>query len=295
MKYRAITLALAVCLTGSLALASDTWTVDSSTSTAGFAQGSSANQGSVGPVIARVTGKVKLDAGDLGASTFDLSIYPPDEYWRHALSASSDSSARYVPGATDQTLLTFKSKRVVRTASGQLKAIGDITLTRVARSVTATPTEAYAGPVYGRPFIHTYRREVAFVLPGLSAAPLSASLTSATLQSTQALEIAGSVVVSSKEFPELLSAQDIAQNKDCQFPSAVGEDYRGVSCTGTPVTATWDDSCPMPASVGEDYSGSLCSSAAVNQTTIVLDLKLLPVAPASTMGMLSGKAILANR
>jgi len=295
MKYRALTLVLAVCLTGSLALAGDTWTVDSSTSTAGFAQGSSANQGSVNPVIARVTGKVKLDAADLGASTFDLSIYPADEYWKHALSASDDSSATHVPGATAQALLTFKSRRVVRTASGQLKAIGDVALNRVARSVTATPTEDYAGPVYGRPFVQTYRREVAFVFAGLSAAPLSPSLTPASLQSIKGLEIAGSVVVSSKDVPELLSARDIAQNQDCEFPSAVGKGYSGVSCTDTPATATWDESCQMPASVGEDYSGFLCSSPTVNQTTIVLDLKLLPVAPASTMELLSGKATLANR
>ena len=204
MKHRAILLALAVCLTSSLALASDTWTVDSSTSSAGFAQASSPNQSSVNPVIARVTGKVKLEEGDLGASAFDLSIYPADEYWRHALSTSSDAWAGYVPGATDQRpLLTFKSERVVRTAGGQLKAIGDITLTRAARRVTATPTEDYAGPVYGRPFIYTYRREVTFVIPGSSAAPASASLTPVTLQNKPMLEIAGSVVVSSNDFPEL--------------------------------------------------------------------------------------------
>ena len=190
MKYRAIMLVFAACLTGSLALASDIWMVASSTSAAGFAQGSGENQGSVNPLIARVTGEVKLDASDLGVPTFDLSIYPADEYWRHAL-------------------------------------------------------------------------------------------------------------------PELLSAlketnwppvvQNITQIKNCEMPSAVGADYSGVSCTGTSVLVTREDDCQIWVSVGEDYSGSLCASAADKRATLVLDLKLLPVAPASTQKALSRKVTLAAR
>jgi len=36
--------------------------------------------------VARVTGKAKQDANDLDNSVFDLSIYPADEQWGHALS-----------------------------------------------------------------------------------------------------------------------------------------------------------------------------------------------------------------
>jgi len=300
MKHRAITLAFAACFASSLALAGDAWTLDSSTSNARFVQGSKANPGSVNTGVARVTGKVRLDADYLGTSVFDLAIYPADEYWRHALSAGGALPAGYHPDATDHTLLTFKSKRIVRTGTGKLEAIGDLTLTRVERSVATTPTEAYAGPVYGDPFLHTYSREATFLFPGLNAARFSGPLTPAALRNTQALEISGSTVVGDEEFPELLSAikdtnwAPVVQNKDCHMPS-IGDDYSGALCTGRLIAATRDDNCPMPASVGEDYRGSLCAPAASNRTTIVLDLNLLRAAPESSMGMLSEKSIRANR
>jgi len=243
-----------------------------------------------------VTGKVKLDTHDLGTSVFDLSIYSSDEYWRHALGANGDLPAGHVPDATDQALLTFKSKRMVRTGNGKLEVIGDLTLTRVERSVTATPTEAYAGPVNGDLFIHNYTREVTFTFPSLSVTRLSGPLTPATLQNKQALEVSGSAVVGREDFPELLSAirgtnwPPVVQNKDCHMPSTVGEDYSGALCTGTLIAATRNDNCYMPASVGEDYSGPLCTPATGNQTTIVADLKLLQTVPEPSVGMLSGTA-----
>jgi polyisoprenoid-binding protein YceI len=73
----------------------------------------------------------------------------------------------YVPDATDQTLLTFKSKRILRTGNGKFEVIGDLTLTCVERTVTAAPTEAYVGPVYGDPVIHSGTREIRFLLTAL--------------------------------------------------------------------------------------------------------------------------------
>jgi len=181
-----------------------------------------------------------------------------------------------------------------------LEAIGDLTLTRVERSVATTLTEAYAGPVYSDPFLRTYSREVTFLFPSLNAPRFSGSLTPAALRNTQALEISGSAVVGQEEFPELISAikdtnwPPVVQNKDCHMPS-VGEDYSGALYTGRLIAATHDDNCPMPASVGEDYSGSLCGPAAGNRTTIVLDLNLLHAVPESSVGMLSGKATHATR
>ena len=300
MTHRVLLLTFTACFASSLALAGDRWTLDTSTSDARIVQRSKANPGSVNTVVARLTGRVKLDADDLGASFFDLSIYPVDGYWRHALSAGGDSPAGYVPGATDQILLRFKSTRVVKTANGELKATGALTLTRVERSVTATPTEAYAGPVYGDPFIYTHRREVTLLFPSLSVTRLSGSLTPA-IHSTQASAISGSVVLGDEGFPELLDAisktnwPPVEQNRDCYMPSTVGEDYSGVSCAGASVAVTRDDNCQMPASMREDDSSSPCTSAAGNQTTIVLDLKLLRAVPASSIGMLSGKATAENR
>ena len=158
MKRRAITYASAAFFVTSLALASDTWILDSGRSNARLFQGSRANSDAVNPGVARVTGKVKLDANDLDASFFELSFYPADVDWGHALSPEGTLSTGYVPDSTDQTLLTFKSTRILRIGNGQLAVIGNLTLTRVERPVIATPTEDYAGSVYGNPVIHNETR-----------------------------------------------------------------------------------------------------------------------------------------
>src|ERR1700692_78059 len=115
MEYRAITFASAAFFVTSLALASDTWILDSSRSNARLSQGSKANSESVNTGVARVNGRVKLDANDLDTSFFDLSIYPADETWGHVLRPEGALPTGYVPAATDQTLLTFKSTRILRT------------------------------------------------------------------------------------------------------------------------------------------------------------------------------------
>jgi polyisoprenoid-binding protein YceI len=293
LKHRAITFASAAFFVTSLALASDTWILDSGKSNARVFQGSRSNPDPVNTGVARVTGKVKLDTNDLDASFFDLSIYPADADWGHALSPEGTLPTGYVPDATDQTLLTFKSMRILRTGDGKLAVIGELTLTRVERTVTATPTEAYAGPVYGDPVIHNETHEIKFLFPSVSAEHSSGPLTSAMQQKKGVLEIVGSARVDRDEFPELLSAiketnwPTVVQNKDCHMPSTVGEDYSGALCAGTVVAATRDNNCDVPASIGEDYSGPQCTPAAGNQTTIVLDLKFLHTVPGPSVGMLS--------
>jgi polyisoprenoid-binding protein YceI len=292
MKHRAITFVFAACFAGSLAFAGDTWTLDAGTSNARLFQGSKATPDSVNTGVARVTGKVKLDTNDRDKSTFDLSIYPADEYWSHALSANGALPTGYVPDATDHTLLTFKSTRILTKENGKFEVIGDLTLTRVERTITAEPTEAYAGPVYGDPVIHSSTREIRFLFPSLSAGFLSGSLTPGMTKNDDALEIVGSARVGHEDFPELLGAiretnwPSVVKDQDCHF-SSIGEDYSGAQCTGTLIAATSYDNCHM-GSVGEDYSGLLCTPATGNQTTIVLDLKLLPAMPEPSAGMLSG-------
>ena len=73
MQRRAITFASAAFFITSLALASDTWILDSSRSNARLFLGSRSNSEPVKTGVARVTGKVKLDTNDLDASFFDLS------------------------------------------------------------------------------------------------------------------------------------------------------------------------------------------------------------------------------
>jgi len=259
----------------------ESWFLDSTTSDARFFQGSATNPNSVNTGVARVTGEVKLDENNLDNSVFDLGIYPADENWGHALNAEGTLPAGYVPDPTDHTLLTFKSKRILTTSDGKLEVIGNLTLTRVERSVTLTPNEAYAGPVYGDPVIHTETREVMFLFPSSIATPPSEGSSPATFKTQSRLEVSGSAGIGRENFPELLSAisdtnwPSVVQNEHCTMPSTIGDDYSGAQCTGTLIAATNHDNCRMPASIGDDYSGPLCSPPAGDQTTIVLNLKLL--------------------
>jgi polyisoprenoid-binding protein YceI len=292
MRYRARTFASPAFFVTSLALARHTWILDSSRSNARLFQGARANSELVNSGVARVTGKVKLDTDDLDASFFDLSIYPADEGWGHALSPEGTLPIGYVPDATDQTLLTFKSTSILGTWMGALEVIGNLTLTRVARTVIATPTEAYAGPVYGDRVIHNETREITFVFPSASAAHLSVPLIPAMMQKRGVLEIVGSARVDRDEFPELLSAiketnwPAVVQSKDYHMLSTVGEDYSGAPCTGMMVAATRDNNCDVLASTGEDYSGPQGTPATGNRTTMVLDLKFLHPVPEPSVGML---------
>src|SRR6201997_1422188 len=294
MKGRAITYASAAFFVTSLALASDTWILDSGRSNARLFQRSRANSDAVNPGVARVTGKVKLDANDLDASFFELSFYPADEDWGYALSPEGTLPTGWVPDSTDQTLLTFKSTCILRTGNGQLAVIGNLTLTRVERTVIATPTEDYAGSVYGDPVIHNETREITFLFPSASAAQASGSLTPAMLQKKGVLEIVGSARVDRDEFPELLSAiketnwRPVVRNKDCHMPSTVGEDSGGAVCTGTLIATIGDDNRHIPATAEEDYGGSQRTPATGNEATIVLDLKFLHTVPEPSAGMLSG-------
>ena len=145
--------------------------------------------------------------------------------------------------------------------------------------------------MYGDPVIHDETREITFLFPSLSAALASGSLITTTLQNREAQEIMGSARVGHEDFPELLGAiketnwPSVIQNKGCRV-SAIGEAYNGTRCTGTLIAATSHDNCRAPASVGEDYSGLQCAAAKGNQTTIVLDLKLLRTRPGLSAGMI---------
>ncbi len=296
MKYPAIVFASAAFFVTSLALASDTWILDSSRSSARLFQSSRATSESVNAGVARVTGRVKLDTNDLDNSVVDLNIYPADEKWLHALSPEAALPTGQVSDTTDQTLLTFKSTRILRTGNGRLEVVGDLTLTRAERTVTATPTEAYAGPVYGDPVIHNVTRKVTFLFPSVNAARFSESLTPAVQQTRGVLEVVGAARVDREEFPELLSAiQDtnwpsVVQNEHCQAAyEGGGEGYSGPACTGTLIAATHVGNCENAyEGGGEGYSGLVCTPPAGNQTTIVLDLKFLHKVPEPSVGMLSG-------
>ena len=269
------------------------WSLNSTASSARLFQGSVTNPESVNTGVARVTGKVKLDTNDLENSVFDLTIYPADEEWGHALSPEGTLPADYVPDATDHTLLTFHSKRILRMGNGQLQVIGDLTLTRVERSVTQT--KALAGPVYGDPVLHNETREVRLLFPSLTAAVSADSRKRANLQEKGEMDLSGSARVGYEEFPALLKTIQatnwpaVIENEQCQMPSTVGDDYHGPTCTGTVIAMTHNDSCQMTSSPdAEDYSGLACTPAAGNETTIALHLKLLRTGSEAAVSTLSG-------
>lgn len=269
------------------------WSLDSTTSSARLFQGSATNPESVNTGVARVTGRVKLNMDDLDNSAFDLTIYPSDEQWGHALSAEGTLPADYVPDATDHTLLTFHSKRILKLESGELQVIGDLTLTHVELSVTHT--KALAGPVYGKPVMHNETREVRLLFPGLTAAVSAYSVERVDLQEKGNLNLPGSARVGYDEFPTLLSTiratnwPPVVANEQCQMPSPIGEDYHGATCTGTVIAMTHSDTCQIVSTPGaEDYSGPVCPPAAGNETTIALDLKLLRTGSEAVVSTLSG-------
>jgi polyisoprenoid-binding protein YceI len=297
MKCRAITFAFVTCFITSLALAGDIWTLDSSSSNARLFQGSEANPDLVNAGVARVTGKIKLDTNVPDSSFFDLSIYPADDDWGHALSPEGALLTGYVPDATDQTLLTFKSTRILRTGNGRLEVIGDLTLTRLERTVTATPTEAYSGLVYGDPVVHNETREIMFLFLSVGAAHLSESLSPAVQQTKGMLEVEGAARVDHEEFPELLSAihatnwPPVVEGEHCEAAyEGGGEGYSGPICTETLIAATHADNCQATyEGGGEGYSSSVCTPPSGNQMTIVLDLKFLRKVPEPSVEAHSGK------
>ncbi len=277
---------------------SGSWILDSATSSARLYQGSAANPNSVNTGVARVTGSVKVDTDNLDNSVFNLSIYAADEQWEHALSPEATLPAGYVPDATDHTLLTFHSKRILRTKTGELQVIGDLTLTRVERSVTLTPSEAYAGPVYGDPVIHTETREVSFLFPSLSAALSSDLLKPVSLNERSELDLSGSASIGYENFPELLTAIQatnwpaVVRDEQCQAQSTIGgEGYEGPNCTGDVIAVIHQDNCQITMSDGgEGYSGPVCTPPAGNETKITLNLKLFHTGAEPPTATLSGNS-----
>ena len=71
--------------------------------------------------------------------------------------------SQWLANLSNHTLVCFHSKGAVRTADGRLQTTGNLVLTRMDRNVEMTPSEAYAGPVYGPPVVHRVSKEATFV------------------------------------------------------------------------------------------------------------------------------------
>jgi polyisoprenoid-binding protein YceI len=265
--------------------------LDPVTSSARLFLGSAKNPNSVNAGVARVTGTINLDETGPENSVVNLAIYPADEDWAAgALGPEGNLPSSYVPDASDHTLLTFKSTRTQRAADGAFDVTGDLTLIRVERSITADPSEAYSGPVYGSPVIYTVTEQATFTF---SDPDSSSGTGSAVASQNSVLEVSGSSRIRHEDFKELSGAisgtnwPSVVAGEHCDA-SAVGEDYSGIKCTGTEIATRSADNCQAPPTIGEDYSGMVCALPAGDQTTIALDLRFSRPNNAATAEAISG-------
>jgi len=233
------------------------WQVDAEHSIARLSLGSNPESAEVG--VARVSGNVAFDSSDPADPIVNLNIKP-------------DNSL-----GADYSEISFQSKRSAMTSDGKLAVAGDLSLTRVERSLTAYVGggEGYYGAEYGAPVVQTDTEEITLVFP-------AASLPAAQ---NGAMQLSATTHISRERFPQLLAAlaqgnwpSTMVQDENCTMPSTVGEDYSGAICTGTPVETATNAVNPY-AGGGDGYYGS--EPAVVpdgSQATIALNLKLTQVA-----------------
>jgi polyisoprenoid-binding protein YceI len=221
--------------------------------------------------FARVNGKVTLDEGDPTKSSIDLRIYPAT-----SMLSSIDEDGKFLShwleNMSNQTLVCFHSKRVVQMSDGKLQTTGNLTVTRVDRNVEATPSEAYAGPVYGPPMIHRVSREATFVFDLRGA--------DGNGQKDGGIQASGSTKVVREDFPQLVRTVVstywplVVQDKNCQTPDA-NEAYSGSQCTGTFMEAPGLPEAPHAAN-GEDVGVPQNFNAIVGEhLTILVHMRLV--------------------
>jgi polyisoprenoid-binding protein YceI len=223
--------------------------------------------------FSRVNGRVELDNDNPAKSSFDFRIYPAG-----SMTPDIDEDGKFLSqweaDLSNHTLVCFHSKGAVRTADGRLQTTGNLILTRVDRNVEATPSEAYAGPVYGPPMIHRVSHEATFVF-ALSGADGKG-------QKDGSIVASGSTRMFREDYPQLVRAvvstywPPVVQDKNCEAQAGVGEDYRGSQCTGTLLMAPALPEAPY-AGNAEDYPGPANFNVLVgNRLNILVHLRLSP-------------------
>lgn len=252
--------------------------VDSNASFAKLFLASSKGSDSVTLGVGRVTGTVYLDTAFPDHSVVDLSIYPSDEDWARSLDQSGNLPPKYVPDPTDHTLLTFHSKRSITGPDGNVRVIGDLTVTTVERRILSYPSEGL-GPIYADPVPHATTRQVSFIFSKPNAAVALQSSSGAKGQKN-VLEVTASSGITNEDFQELPAAitatnwPPVVANGRCEAPNTLADGYSGPVCTRTVLATTAAENCYVPSYVGEGYSGPICSPAPTNLTTIVLEVEL---------------------
>ena len=228
----ALLLAFTFCFASIPAVAQDrNWQVDPQYSFARVSLGTGSQSQEID--VAPVSGKVVVDSSNPADPVVDLNVKPGI-------------------GLDQYSEISFKSKRTEITRHGHLAVVGDLSVTRVGRSATWDPNEAYSGPEYGELVVHTDTREATLVFPG------------AGLPAAQdgVIRLSASTTIGREDFPQLLSdlqSRNSSDVADCTIPSTISEDYSGLICTGNPG-----------------------ATATANVATIALNLKLTQPAPTSS-------------
>ena len=228
--------------------AQNDWQIDSQQSYATLSLGSGDNASQVG--LARVTGDVDFRSTDIVV----------------AFRVASDSQH------ADYSEMIFRSARSAIAANGKLIVTGDLTITRVERSVTANPSEAYSGAEYGEPVASTTTRQITLTFPDPRR----------LASQNQAMHLAGISSMHREDFPQFLEAmsQDqwptqLVNDEHCSMPSNAGEDYAGAKCTGTVIASVENAEIPSGTPGAADYSGfKPAVDPDTNTGTIALNLRL---------------------
>jgi hypothetical protein len=184
----------------------------------------------------------------------------------------------------------FSSRRCGMTADEKLRVTGDLSVTRVERSVTLDANEAYAGPKYGEPVAHTDTRQITLVFSD----PRRGASGAGTMR------VSGVSTVVRENFPPSLDAvttgdwpSQTINDEKCTSPSTIGEDYDGAECTGTVIARVANPVLSTGAPGGEGFYGFVPSiSPDRDKATIALQLTLTQV---STSDIASNQVVSTSR
>lgn len=256
----------------------DNWQIDSAHSITSISLNSSDQKGQpYNLAIAKVAGGLDLDATNPAKSLLSLNIYPAGQ-GSNLLTRDGAFQEGKLASLTKYTLLSFRSKRAFVTPDGRLEVTGHITAEHVERRTNITWSVAYSGPVYEDPTVDRISGEVTFIFE----MPVS---TYAKAQGTGPTEVSASAVIERASFPGLWSAlRDsdwpiVVLDKNCQMPYYIGpslRDYKGATCTGTPVMVTpYDDQSLTPSAI-DSIGTTVPAPPTGNQIAIRVHLQLAP-------------------
>lgn len=231
--------------------AGETWRIDPEHSFAHLFLGVDSNALEVG--VARVSGVMDVDSENPPDPTMSFEIRPENGI------GAEHATISFASGPTTSS-------------DGKLVFTGKLTVTRIERSITADPSEAYSGPQYGSPVVYSETRQVKLVF---SDTPLRQA-------HNGSMELSGSISVNREDFPQFQGAltlddwpTQLVNDEVCTAPSTIGEDFHGFNCTGSVVASVRNAEVPTGVSSGEGFYGSVPAvTPNKDWSSIILNLQL---------------------